>query len=78
MIEKFSVCQWFDDGQYDYELRYVPLERAVTRAMGIAHSVGGRLGTTVRVIITDGDDSIVWEWKHGEGIVFPPELKGAH
>lgn len=68
---EFSVYQWLIDGSYEEELRFVAIEVAMKRAMGIVASVGGRIGTTTRVIITDGGDCIVWEWKFGEGVVFP-------
>jgi hypothetical protein len=74
MDTQYSVCLWFMDGQYDYDVRFVSMERAVERANQIAHSIGGKLGTTTRIIVTDGGDSIVWEWQYGQGITFPPDL----
>lgn len=71
MSNEFSVCIFFEDGSYSYEQRYVPLERAMTSAQHHSASVGAKLGMTKRVIITDGGDSIVYEWKFGEGIVWP-------
>jgi hypothetical protein len=71
MSGEFSVYQWFEDGSYIADLRFVSADEAMQRAVGIARSIGGRLGTTTRVIITDGGDCIVWEWKHGVGVVFP-------
>lgn len=72
-VGEFSVCQFFVDDSYDYEMRNVDPETAVTCAHRLAGSVGGRIGTTRRVIITDGGDCVAWEWKWGEGIVFPPQ-----
>lgn len=74
---EFSVCQFFEDGQYEYFVRYVPVERAMEAAHHCATSVGAKAGFTKRVIITDGGDAVNFEWKYGEGIVFPPELVGA-
>lgn len=34
-------------------------------------NVSAQMGWTKRVIIVDGDDCIVAEWKHGQGIVWP-------
>jgi hypothetical protein len=34
------------------------------------------MGITERVIITDGGDSTVFEWKKDEGVVFPDLFKG--
>ena len=73
---EFSVYQWFPDGQYELARQFVSGEEAVKTAISLSTSVGAKLGTTVRVIITDGGDCCTWEWKRGEGIVFPPELKG--
>lgn len=70
----FSVIQFFPgDAGHDYEVRNVPVARAVEVFRNLTSSVGARLGTTARVIITDAGDCIAAEWKHGEGITFPPE-----
>ena len=37
------------------------------------NSVAVKMGLVQRVIITDGGDCIAFEWKRGEGIVFPPK-----
>jgi hypothetical protein len=72
MNEKFNVCQFFEDESYEYVRRNVTPEEAVDAAKHYTTSVGARLGFTKRVIITDGGDSIVFEWIYGQGIVFPP------
>lgn len=38
-------------------------------------NVTAQLGITQRVIVTDSDDCIVAEWKHGQGVVWPKEDK---
>lgn len=76
MTGEFSVCQFFPDGTYDYELRGVDGKTAIECAARLASSVGARIGTTKRIIITDADDCTAFEWKHGEGITFPPEAVG--
>lgn len=70
---EFSVCQFFVNGSYEYVRRFVSAEEAAKAAQHYCTSVGARIGTTVRVIITDGDDCISFEWKYGEGIVYPPK-----
>lgn len=70
MKHEFSVYQWFVDGSTEEVQRFVSAEKAVDVAMGLVLSVGGQLGTTVRVIITDGGDCINWEWKYGQGVTF--------
>lgn len=73
---EFSVCQFFPDGSYEYVRRFVDAEEAVKAAIHCATSVGARLGTTQRVIITDGGDHTTWEWKRDEGVTFPPGHEG--
>lgn len=71
---EFSVCQFFEDGSYEYVRRWVSPEEAM-RALGhYSRSVGAKLGTTTRVIVTDGGDCINAEWTHKDGFTFPPEL----
>lgn len=67
---EFSVCQFFADGTYEYVRRYVSAEAAVLAAKHYTSSVGAKLGTTKRVIITDGGDCTNFEWKFGEGITY--------
>ena len=69
---EFSVCQFFPNDTYEYVKRYIGAKEAVETAKRLIDSVGGRIGTTRRVIITDGGDCTVFEWRFGEGVVFPP------
>lgn len=71
-MNEFSVCQFFMDNSYEYVRRYVSAEEAMKAFRFYTNNVASRIGTTVRVIITDGGDCINAEWKHGEGLVFPP------
>ncbi len=70
MNGEYSVCQFFPDGGYEYAVRYVDAETAVTKAKMLTESVGARIGTTVRVIITDGGDCTNFEWTFGKGVTF--------
>lgn len=72
----YHVYQFFEDGQYERVREFVDAEEAVKSAIHYSTSVGARLGTTVRVIITDNGDMTVWEWQRGEGVTFPPEVAG--
>jgi hypothetical protein len=75
---EFSVCQFFEDGSYEYTNRWIDAETAVQRAKVLTTTVGAKLGTTRRVIITDGGDCCVFEWQYGKGVTFPPpDAKGA-
>lgn len=73
MTNEFSVCQFFADESYEYVARYVSAEDAVQKFKAMITSVGAKLGTTKRVIITDGGDCCNMEWEHGKGIVYPPK-----
>jgi hypothetical protein len=68
----FSVIQFFPTGDYEQVVTDVDAPTAVAQAKALTESVGGLLGTTARVVITDRDDYIAFEWLHGEGVVFPP------
>lgn len=69
--ERFHVYQFFEDGQYERVRHFVNVDEAAAAAEHYCTSVGARLGTTVRVIITDTGDVICFEWKYGAGVVFP-------
>lgn len=73
---EFSVCQFFVDGSHEYVRRHVSAQEAVEAAHLYTHTVAVKLGVTERVIITDGGDCTVFEWKKGDGITFPPEARG--
>jgi hypothetical protein len=76
MIGEYSVCQFFADGSYEYVRRDVGAEEAVKAARHYTDNVATKLGVVDRVIITDGDDFCCFEWKRGEGVTFPPEMRG--
>ena len=69
---EFNVVQFFEDGSYEYVRRGVDAKAAVEAAKHYTECVGAVLGTTRRVIITDGGDSTNFEWRYGEGVVYPP------
>lgn len=73
MREEFSVYQFFEDGSYEKVRRWVTAEEAVRAAHHYCNSVGAAIGTTQRVIITDGGDFTTFEWQFGKGITFPTE-----
>ena len=75
-MSEYSVVQFFVDDSYEKIVEFVEAEEAVRVAMQTCRSVGAKIGTTKRVIITDGGDFCAWEWIHGRGIVFPPEVAG--
>ena len=69
---EFSVWQFFKDGSYEKVRDHVSATDAMEAVRHNTDNVAVRMGITVRVIITDGGDSTCFEWKNGEGIVFPP------
>jgi hypothetical protein len=73
MTGEYSVCQFFEDGSYEYTRRFVSPEDAVAAFKHYTHSVAARAGMTRRVIITDGGDCTNAEWRYGEGLTYPPQ-----
>lgn len=72
---EFSVFQFFEDESYEKVREFVSAEEAVRAAHHYCTSVAAQLGVTRRVIITDGMDFTAFEWRYGEGVVFPgPEI----
>jgi hypothetical protein len=69
---EFSVVQFFVDGSHEYVRRYVDAEEAVKAAHHYCYSVGAKIGTTVKVIITDGGDCTNFLWEYSKGVVYPP------
>jgi hypothetical protein len=69
---EFSVYQFFANDTYERVRSFVGAQEAVEAARALTTSVGARIGTTRRVIITDGGDCTNFEWKFGEGVTYPP------
>jgi hypothetical protein len=67
---EFSVCQFFENGQHEYVRHWCGAHEAIITFKAYCTSVGARIGTTVRVIVTDGGDSTNMEWKREEGITY--------
>lgn len=70
---EFSVYQFFEDESYEKVRSFVGPEEAVRAAHHFCNSVAAKCGMTRRVIITDADDCTNFEWKYGEGVVFPKQ-----
>jgi hypothetical protein len=62
----FSVVAFFDDGTHHYVERWLGRRQALMLAW---HCF--RKKETKSVIITDGGDYTVFEWKRGDGITWP-------
>jgi len=72
---EYSVYQFFNTDEYEDVRRWVTLEAAMQAAVHYCTSVAARTGITTRVIITDGGDNTVFEWKFNEGITWPEHLR---
>lgn len=69
---EFSVYQFFVSGEYERVREWVTVDEAIRAATHYCSSIAAQTGIVTRVIITDGGDSTVLEWKYGEGITWPP------
>jgi hypothetical protein len=70
---EFSVF-WFDADECSYpELQGVGPKEAVEFAKSLTERPAALMGIICRVIITDGGDCTVFEWKKGEGVTYPPQ-----
>lgn len=72
---EFNVVQFFEDGSHEYVRRFVGAEEAVKTARIYTRNPAAMVGITRRVIITDGGDCTNFEWRYGEGVVFPEGFK---
>ena len=68
---EFSVYQFLIDGYQERVRHFVPADEAVEAALHYTNNVAAKMGVTERVIITDGGDSVVFEWLKGKGVVYP-------
>ncbi len=66
--DEFSVWVFLPDGWHFPVVHFAD----ATRAMEMA-GLASRLDYADRVIITDGGDYTVFEWRRGEGVTFPPK-----
>lgn len=69
--EVFDVVQYFTNDQHEWVLDAAKLDAAITCAINLSTSVGGKIGTTRRVIVADAEGQIVWEWQYRKGMVWP-------
>lgn len=68
---EFSVY-WFDpEGTTHPEKRFVDAQTAVETARDLTQRPAALIGLIRCVMITDRDDYCNFEWRAGEGVVFP-------
>jgi hypothetical protein len=68
---EFSVYQFFFDNSNEPVLRHVDVFTAMRMAKRLTQSAGALVGVTQRIIITDGGDFTVFEWRFGPGVTWP-------
>lgn len=71
MTELYNVVQFFANDMHEYVRRNVSAQEAVDAARHYCTSIGAKLGTTVKVIITDDGDYTNFQWEFGKGITYP-------
>ena len=74
---EFSVFQFFNDDYHECVRQGVGGQEAVETARSYMERPAAQLGVIRRVIITDGGDNTTFDWRFGEGVVFPTKAEGA-
>lgn len=69
--EFFSVYQFFESGKWERLKHRVPEKEAIETAYELTLGPAAKLGLIKKVLVTDSGDIGVFEWRHGEGIVWP-------
>ena len=73
---EFSVYRYSSPRSYSVVCYDVLLRVAAAHIVDCINSAEAKDGRVFRVILTDGGDRIVFEWKYDAGVTFPPNLKG--
>jgi hypothetical protein len=69
---EFSVWIFYTDGTHFSEWRYLDGDSAVRKAKELTQRPFVELGICEKIIITDGNDFTAFEWRPGQGVVYPP------
>ena len=67
----FSIYQFSVTGKCERLAAFIDCGSAVSKAHVHRCNLAAQMGVTRRIIVTDGDDHTVWEWRWGKGVVFP-------
>jgi len=70
---EFSVHQFFPDDTHECVAFMVDAKTAVETAHSYTIRPTAKLGIIRRVVITDAGDFTCFEWKFGQGVVYPPK-----
>jgi hypothetical protein len=68
---EFSVWIFYKDGYHFSDWRWLDGEKALLKAQELTRRPVMLLGMVERIIITDGEDFTVFEWKPKQGVTFP-------
>lgn len=68
---ELNVVAFYNDGTHRYIERYLDDKNAVLLAKFLTLTHDARDGRITRIIITDGGDDCVFEWKSGKGVTWP-------
>lgn len=69
---EFSVYEFYPDETYTLVKAFVSAEEAVRTAKACTQKPAVMLGVIRKVMITDGGDACVFEWRADVGVVYPP------
>ena len=69
---EYCVYLFFPDGSSLLEGHSLMPEAAVRLAKECSERPAAGFGVIARIIITDGGDHAVFEWRYKEGVTFPP------
>lgn len=69
---KFDVVEFDADGTFHYVERWLGRRGALMLAWHCFRLQEAKASPINRIIITDGGDFTVFEWKRGEGVTYPP------
>ena len=70
--EQFSVQVHYDNGERQTVRQFVTAKEACRAFDYYTSSLGAQAGVTTRVIVIDGTDCVVREWKFEQGVRFSP------
>lgn len=71
MGELFQVYHYFSETEYVKEGEPLPAKEAMELAISFTTRPTAVLGMTKRVIVVDLLDRTCFDWRHGQGVVFP-------
>lgn len=68
---EFSVFWWDPEGNRNCEGHSLTAGQAVVLARRMTDRPAARIGVFARIIIVDGADNTVFEWRFREGVTYP-------